>query len=147
VVAWKFHHPLGVDQLDFGAHVARVQAVSFYHGGDQLYQLAGVPGVWHEQLLRAATPEEAAAIPAIHSGSFWSRRSWAIVFGLVAALVVGPALYVGFMFLGAATGVIAMCANAPDWWAYTFFGLLFVCPVAGAFIAGLGVGKWYLHRA
>jgi len=147
MIGWKFHQPLTVDQLDFGTHVARVQTVSFYHGGDQLYHLAGVPGVWHEQLLRAATPEEAAAVPAFRSGSAWSRRSRAIVFGLVAALIVGPALYVGFMCLGAATGVIAMCATAPDWWAYTFFGLLFICPLVGALIAGLGVRRWYLHRA
>jgi hypothetical protein len=25
-----------------------VQEVGFYHGGDVLYQLRGVPGTWHE---------------------------------------------------------------------------------------------------
>ena len=26
--------------------------VAFYHGGDPLYKLAGIPGLWHEQCLR-----------------------------------------------------------------------------------------------
>jgi hypothetical protein len=29
----------------------RLGAVFFYHGGDELYELAGVPGVWHETCL------------------------------------------------------------------------------------------------
>ena len=28
--------------------------VGFYHGGDALYELEGVPGVWHEVCLRKA---------------------------------------------------------------------------------------------
>jgi hypothetical protein len=35
-------------QMRFG----RVKEVSFYHGGDQLYILENLPGIWHEQCLR-----------------------------------------------------------------------------------------------
>lgn len=31
-----------------------VEKVGFYHGGDPLYKLDGVPGVWHEECLEAA---------------------------------------------------------------------------------------------
>jgi hypothetical protein len=31
--------------------------VGFYHGGDELYELASVPGIWHEQNIHRATPE------------------------------------------------------------------------------------------
>ena len=51
---WKLHHPLQPNQLDFAGHVARVRDVSFYHGGDELYHLDGVPGIWHEENLRPA---------------------------------------------------------------------------------------------
>jgi len=48
---WKLHHPLEPGQLEYAGQVAEVQSVSFYHGGDELYQLQGVPGIWHEQCL------------------------------------------------------------------------------------------------
>ncbi len=51
---WKWHHPLQQDQLDFAGHLAKVRDVSFYHGGDELYQLDGVPGLWHEENLTSA---------------------------------------------------------------------------------------------
>jgi hypothetical protein len=50
---WQHHHPLTAAQLDFAGSDARVTDVSFYHGGDELYALEGVPGLWHEQLLSA----------------------------------------------------------------------------------------------
>jgi hypothetical protein len=49
--SWRLHHPLEPEQLAFGGCVAAVKAVSFFHGGDALYELANVPGLWHEQLL------------------------------------------------------------------------------------------------
>jgi hypothetical protein len=52
--SWKFHHPLEPEQLKFAGHVAEVEGVSFYHGGDALYKLRGLPGLWHEQCLQAA---------------------------------------------------------------------------------------------
>ena len=49
---WKWHHPLEPHQLSFAGQIARVNDVTFYHGGDELYQLEGVPGLWHEENLR-----------------------------------------------------------------------------------------------
>jgi hypothetical protein len=48
---WKHHNPLSVEQLNFAASEAIVREVGFYHGGDVLYVLDGIPGVWHEQCL------------------------------------------------------------------------------------------------
>jgi hypothetical protein len=48
---WKYHHPLDPIQFAYAGTVAEVKSVSFYHGGDVLYQLQGVPGIWHEQCL------------------------------------------------------------------------------------------------
>ncbi len=51
---WGWHHPLESTQLSFAGHEAQVKNVSFYHGGDELYELDGVPGIWHGQCLRDA---------------------------------------------------------------------------------------------
>jgi hypothetical protein len=45
---WKSHHPMEPDQLPLAGSVATVTKVSYYHGGDVLYELEGVPGIWHE---------------------------------------------------------------------------------------------------
>jgi hypothetical protein len=49
---WKKHNPLQPDQLKFHDVEAIVEDVGFYHGGDELYKLKGVPGIWHEQCLK-----------------------------------------------------------------------------------------------
>ena len=49
--AWKYHHKLRPDQLGFADQVTTVKKVGFYHGGDPLYVLDGIPGIWHEQCL------------------------------------------------------------------------------------------------
>jgi len=49
---WKYHNPLRKDQLELHDLEAVVEDVSFYHAGDELYKLKGVPGVWHEQHLK-----------------------------------------------------------------------------------------------
>jgi hypothetical protein len=54
VRAWRFHNPLRQEQLVYAGKVVRVLRVGFYHGGDALYELEGVPGVWHEICLRKA---------------------------------------------------------------------------------------------
>jgi len=46
--SWKFHHPLQPDQLAYAGKVSVVERVGYYHGGDALYWLEGLPGVWHE---------------------------------------------------------------------------------------------------
>ncbi len=51
---WKFHNPLRPEQLPFAGKAAKVANVGFYHGGDPLYVLEGIPGVWHEQCLTRA---------------------------------------------------------------------------------------------
>jgi hypothetical protein len=52
--SWRFHNPLIDSQMEHADVVATVRDVGFYHGGDPIYQLDGVPGVWHEQVLRSA---------------------------------------------------------------------------------------------
>ena len=49
---WKFHNPLKAEQLDFADKTAIVEKVGFYFGGDELYDLEGIPGTWHECCLR-----------------------------------------------------------------------------------------------
>jgi len=49
---WRFHNPLRKEQLAYAGKVARVAKVGFYFGGDSLYELEGIPGVWHEVCLR-----------------------------------------------------------------------------------------------
>ena len=48
---WKYHHPVTPEQLRYAGHEARVEGVSFYHGGDPLYELESTPGLWHEPCL------------------------------------------------------------------------------------------------
>ena len=51
---WKYHHKLQPQQLDFADQVTTVKKVGFYHGGDPIYELADIPGLWLEQCLRPA---------------------------------------------------------------------------------------------
>ena len=52
--SWKFHHPLADEQLAFADRSAIVASVGYYHGGDVLYRLRDVPGIWHEGCLKNA---------------------------------------------------------------------------------------------
>jgi hypothetical protein len=45
---WKHHNPLQVEQLAFAGRAGTITDLGYYHGGDELYQLEGIPGVWHE---------------------------------------------------------------------------------------------------
>jgi hypothetical protein len=49
--SWKLHNPLLAEQLEFAGSSATIVSVGFYHGGDVLYVLEGIPGVWHESCL------------------------------------------------------------------------------------------------
>ena len=51
---WRLHNPLQADQLSHAGRQAMVSDVGFYHGGDVLYTLENVPGVWHERCLEKA---------------------------------------------------------------------------------------------
>jgi hypothetical protein len=48
---WRYHHPLSESQLRFAGLTAVVDSVSFYHGGDESYELKGLEGIWHEECL------------------------------------------------------------------------------------------------
>jgi hypothetical protein len=48
---WRYHHKLSPEQIQYAGQSAVVERVSFYHGGDVLYDLVGIPGTWHEQCL------------------------------------------------------------------------------------------------
>jgi hypothetical protein len=52
---WRYHHKLEPPQLAYAGKLAEVKGVSFYHGGDVLYELRDIPGIWHEQCL--ASPQ------------------------------------------------------------------------------------------
>ena len=54
MMEWNYHHKLQPEQLAYADAVAVVEKVGFYHGGDVLYDLKEIPGIWHEQCLRAA---------------------------------------------------------------------------------------------
>jgi hypothetical protein len=46
--SWKYHNPLTDDQILYAGTTTTVAGVGYYHGGDVLYHLHGVPGNWHE---------------------------------------------------------------------------------------------------
>jgi hypothetical protein len=50
---WTLHDKLKPEQLNYADQIAEVESVGIYFGGDELYQLKGVPGIWHEQCLKA----------------------------------------------------------------------------------------------
>ncbi len=50
--SWKLHDPVQSEQLVHANQVAKVVSCGIYHGGDELYKLEGVPGVWHEGCLK-----------------------------------------------------------------------------------------------
>jgi hypothetical protein len=50
---WRYHHPLQNEQILFAGQTGEVKEVVFYHGGDVLYQINGIPGLWHEECLTA----------------------------------------------------------------------------------------------
>jgi hypothetical protein len=49
---WKLHNKLEPEQLRYADQVAEVESVGLYFGGDVLYKLKNVPGIWHEQCLK-----------------------------------------------------------------------------------------------
>ena len=48
---WKYHNKLRPEQLDYADQIAEVESVGYYHGGDELYKLRGIPGIWHRQCI------------------------------------------------------------------------------------------------
>jgi hypothetical protein len=69
LTTWNFHHKLEPDQLNYANNIAEVKSVGFYHGGDELYELKGVPGIWHEQCLSMVRDRRSRwvyLLPAVH---------------------------------------------------------------------------------
>ena len=50
---WRYHNRLKSEQLDFAGVIGRVKEYGFYFGGDEIYQLDGIPGTWHEECLES----------------------------------------------------------------------------------------------
>jgi hypothetical protein len=53
--SWKLHNKLKPEQLEYAERTGKIESVGFYHGGDELYQIEGIPGIWHEQCLETFT--------------------------------------------------------------------------------------------
>jgi hypothetical protein len=54
---WKYHHKLRPEQMQCAGMTAIVKEVSFYHGGDQLYLLENLPGIWNEPCLEPVSED------------------------------------------------------------------------------------------
>src|SRR5579862_7579940 len=52
LATWKYHHNLIPEQLAYADQKAKVKGVGAYHGGDMVYTLEDIPGLWLEQCLR-----------------------------------------------------------------------------------------------
>jgi len=63
---WALHNPLTSEQIEFAGCEAVVKGIGFYHGGDPLYTLTDVPGVWHEHCLFGPS-SNAGAFPSLSS--------------------------------------------------------------------------------
>lgn len=48
---WHYHDPLTKEQLLYAGFVALIKDVGFFHGGEPIYELASIPGTWHEECL------------------------------------------------------------------------------------------------
>ena len=51
MATWRYHHKLRLEQLEYADRVATVTDVGWYHGGDPVYKLEGIPGLWLDQCL------------------------------------------------------------------------------------------------
>jgi len=52
--AGQYHNELEPEQIEYADRVAKVKDVNFFTGGDEIYTLEEIPGVWHEECLTAA---------------------------------------------------------------------------------------------
>ena len=49
MTTWKYRHKLRPEQFEYADQLATIEDPAFYHGGDPLHKLAGIPGLWLEQ--------------------------------------------------------------------------------------------------
>jgi L-ascorbate metabolism protein UlaG (beta-lactamase superfamily) len=54
---WQWHHNVPPEHLIYAGSVAKIIRIGYYHGGDVLYDLEGVPGTWLEQCLDPTPPD------------------------------------------------------------------------------------------
>jgi len=54
---WKFHDPLKDFQLEYAGRIGTVSWLGYYFGGDELYALEGIPGIWNEPCLESLETE------------------------------------------------------------------------------------------
>jgi hypothetical protein len=94
---WRYHHPLQPDQLPCAGVVTEVEKIGYYHGGDELYWLKGVPGVWHEQCLKATAHEIVPPEP--HSAGINFREAWRFVPRWLRVVLLLAFVVVGFLIL------------------------------------------------
>jgi hypothetical protein len=52
---WNSHNKLQSEHLEYAGRTGTVKSVGFYHGGDELYVIDGIPGIWHECCLENAS--------------------------------------------------------------------------------------------
>jgi hypothetical protein len=74
----------------------------------------------------------------------YQKRSWLIfALGTVAGLV---GLFIAYIFLGMATGVVAMCGWAPRWWYNVYFVLAFTIPAAAVWLGSVSRRAYLRNR-
>jgi hypothetical protein len=72
------------------------------------------------------------------------NRSLAVA--LVGAVAGFVGTYAAYLLLGMFTGVIAMCASAPEWWMHAYVPLAFVMIPAGTAWVAIVWRRSYLRR-
>jgi xanthosine utilization system XapX-like protein len=65
---------------------------------------------------------------------------------LVGAICGLLGTYVAYLLLGFFTGVVAMCATAPEWWMHLYFPLAFAVIPAGSAWVAIAWRRAYLRR-
>lgn len=60
---WRYHHNVDDLMLEHAGRKSRIVSVAFYHGGNVLYALSGLPRMWHECLFEEARSRAAPTGP------------------------------------------------------------------------------------
>ena len=74
------------------------------------------------------------------------QRTCAITAGVAIFCVVAFSAWTFLLWLGVATGCIAICATAPFGWLITYT-LLMLASVVGVPVASYKITRWSLHRS
>jgi hypothetical protein len=60
---WRYHHKLRPEQLEYADRETTVKGAAYYHGGDPVYTLSDIPGLWLEPCLRPGSMSGGLAHP------------------------------------------------------------------------------------